>query len=41
MTKLDCPLVILTGHHDRSVNSQVAHEWFERVQSPANNYWRD
>src|SRR5688572_15514608 len=34
MTKLDCPLILLAGRHDRSVNSQVAHEWFERIQSP-------
>jgi pimeloyl-ACP methyl ester carboxylesterase len=34
VTKLDCPLIILAGRHDRSVNADVAHEWFERVQSP-------
>jgi alpha-beta hydrolase superfamily lysophospholipase len=35
VTKLDCPLIILAGRHDRSVNSQVARDWFERVQSPS------
>lgn len=34
VTKLDCPLLILAGRHDRSVNSQVAHDWFQRVQAP-------
>ncbi len=38
VTKLDCPLIILAGRHDRSVNSQVAHEWFERVQSPSKRF---
>lgn len=34
ITSLGCPLIVLAGRHDRTVNSQVAHEWFERVQSP-------
>ncbi len=36
--KLDCPLIILAGRHDRSVNSYVAQEWFERVQSPLKRF---
>jgi proline iminopeptidase len=35
ITRLDCPLILLEGRHDRTVNSDVAHEWFERVQAPA------
>lgn len=38
VTKLDCPLIVLAGRHDRSVNSSVAHEWFERVQSPLKRF---
>lgn len=38
VTKLDCPLIVLAGRHDRSVNSYVAHEWFERVQSPLKRF---
>jgi len=38
VTKLDCPLIVLAGRHDRTVNSQVAHEWFERVQSPLKHF---
>ncbi|HEU4602397.1 MAG TPA: alpha/beta fold hydrolase [Steroidobacteraceae bacterium] len=38
VTKLDCPLVILAGRHDRTVNAQVAHEWFERVQAPSKRF---
>lgn len=34
VTRLDCALIVLAGRHDRTVNSYVAHEWFERVQSP-------
>lgn len=36
--KLDCPLIVLAGRHDRSVNSHVAHEWFESVQSPLKRF---
>ena len=38
VTKLDCPLIVFAGRHDRSVNSYVAHEWFERVQAPAKHF---
>jgi proline iminopeptidase len=38
VTKLDCPLIVLAGRHDRSVNSYVAHEWFERVQAPQKRF---
>jgi alpha-beta hydrolase superfamily lysophospholipase len=34
-TELKCPLILLEGRHDRTVNSDVAHEWFERVTAPA------
>ncbi len=37
-TRLDCPLIVLAGRHDRSVNSHVAHEWFERVQAPYKHF---
>jgi proline iminopeptidase len=36
--KLDCPLIILAGRHDRSVNSEVAHEWFQSVQAPLKRF---
>lgn len=38
VTKLDCPLIVLAGRHDRSVNSEVAREWFERVQAPLKRF---
>jgi pimeloyl-ACP methyl ester carboxylesterase len=38
VTKLDCPLILLEGRHDRTVNAQVAHEWFERVRSPLKHF---
>lgn len=37
-TRLDCPLIVLAGRHDRSVNSYVAREWFERVQAPYKHF---
>ncbi|WP_125076951.1 alpha/beta hydrolase [Pseudoxanthomonas sp. SGT-18] len=37
-TRLGCPLIILAGRHDRSVNSQVAYEWFGRVQAPYKHF---
>lgn len=36
--KLDCPLIVLAGRHDRSVNSYVAHEWFESVEAPLKRF---
>lgn len=39
VTKLDCPLIILAGRHDRSVSSEVAHEWFQRVQAPSKHFF--
>ena len=37
-TRLRCPLVILAGRHDRSVNSHVAREWFDRVDAPYKHF---
>lgn len=37
-TRLGCPLIVLAGRHDRSVNSQVAREWFDRVQAPSKHF---
>jgi pimeloyl-ACP methyl ester carboxylesterase len=34
VTRLDCPLIVFAGRHDRSVNSYVAREWFDRVRAP-------
>jgi pimeloyl-ACP methyl ester carboxylesterase len=39
VTDLQCPLIVLAGRHDRSVNSQVAHEWFERVHAPSKQFF--
>lgn len=36
--KLKCPLIIFAGRHDRTVNSYVAHEWFEAVQAPSKHF---
>lgn len=36
--RLECPLIVLAGRHDRSVNSYVAHEWFEAVQAPSKHF---
>jgi proline iminopeptidase len=38
VTKLNCPLIVLAGRHDRSVNSYVAQEWFERVKAPLKHF---
>lgn len=31
-------MIVLAGRHDRSVNSEVAREWFERVQAPLKRF---
>jgi pimeloyl-ACP methyl ester carboxylesterase len=33
-TELQCPLLLLLGRHDRTVNSDVARDWFDRVKAP-------
>ncbi|MFN3514994.1 MAG: alpha/beta fold hydrolase [Phenylobacterium sp.] len=38
VTSLRCPLIILAGRHDRTVNSYVAHEWFETVRAPQKHF---
>jgi proline iminopeptidase len=37
-TELKCPLILLQGRHDRTVNSQVAYEWFQRVSAPQKHF---
>jgi pimeloyl-ACP methyl ester carboxylesterase len=31
---LECPMIMLLGRHDRTVNSDVAREWFGRLKAP-------
>ena len=31
---LDCLLILFEGRHDRTVNADVAAEWFEKVKAP-------
>jgi len=38
VTKLECPLVIFAGRHDRTVNSTVAKEWFDRMRAPTKQF---
>jgi pimeloyl-ACP methyl ester carboxylesterase len=38
VAKLGCPLILLEGRHDRTVNSEVAHEWFEHLQAPKKTF---
>lgn len=37
-TQLKVPLILLEGRHDRTVNSDVAHEWFDRVSAPEKHF---
>ncbi|MGK6321361.1 alpha/beta fold hydrolase [Sphingomonas sp. DT-204] len=36
--RLRCPLILLEGRHDRTVNSDVAYEWFQRVRAPEKHF---
>ena len=36
--KLDCPLIIFAGRYDINVNSDVAAEWFAKVQAPSKQF---
>jgi len=37
-TDFKTPLILLEGRHDRTVSSDVAHEWFERVKAPDKHF---
>ncbi|THD60484.1 alpha/beta fold hydrolase [Phenylobacterium sp.] len=37
-TQLKVPLILLEGRHDRTVNSDVAHDWFRRVTAPQKTF---
>ncbi len=42
IARLDCPLILLEGRHDRNVNSEVAAEWFSKIKAPAKRFvWFD
>jgi pimeloyl-ACP methyl ester carboxylesterase len=38
VTELKCPLILLEGRYDRTVNSDVAHDWFDRVKAPEKHW---
>ena len=38
ITNLKCPLILGEGRHDLTVNSEVAHEWFEHVVAPEKQF---
>jgi proline iminopeptidase len=38
ITQLRCPLILLAGRHDRTVNSDVAYEWFTKVRAPRKHF---
>jgi proline iminopeptidase len=35
---LKCPLILMEGRHDKTVNADVAHDWFERVRAPEKHF---
>lgn len=37
-TRFDCPIILLEGRHDRTVNSEVAYEWFQTVEAPEKRF---
>lgn len=36
--KLDCPVIIFAGRHDYIANSQVAAEWFAKLEAPSKQF---
>jgi pimeloyl-ACP methyl ester carboxylesterase len=38
VTELKCPLILLEGRHDRTVNSDVAYDWFRRLKAPEKHF---
>lgn len=37
-TTFACPVFLLEGRHDRTVNSEVAYEWFQKVKAPQRGF---
>jgi pimeloyl-ACP methyl ester carboxylesterase len=37
-TTFACPIILLEGRHDRTVNSEVAYEWFKTVKAPEKRF---
>jgi hypothetical protein len=35
---LDCPLLVFAGRHDFNVNSQLAADWFAKVEAPSKHF---
>ncbi|MGH8130076.1 MAG: alpha/beta fold hydrolase [Steroidobacteraceae bacterium] len=35
ITRLECPVILLSGRHDQLVSSSAAAEWFERLRAPS------
>ena len=38
MRDFKCPVFLFEGRHDFNANSEVAHEWFEKVKAPAKRF---
>jgi pimeloyl-ACP methyl ester carboxylesterase len=38
LTRIGCPLFLFEGRHDYNANSELAWEWFEKVQAPAKQF---
>jgi|HubBroStandDraft_5_1064220.scaffolds.fasta_scaffold347743_1 proline iminopeptidase len=36
--KLECPLLIFAGRHDFNVNSQLAADWFAKMEAPSKHF---
>jgi pimeloyl-ACP methyl ester carboxylesterase len=37
-TNFKCPIFLFEGRHDRTINSDVAHEWFDKVLAPQKQF---
>jgi len=38
MRRFGCPMFLFEGRHDYNASSEVAHEWFEKVEAPAKQF---
>lgn len=38
MRSFGCPMFLFEGRHDYNASSEVAHEWFEKVEAPAKQF---
>jgi proline iminopeptidase len=38
VTRLDCPVILFEGRHDKTTNADLAYTWFQKLSAPAKKF---